>query len=236
MSYYIYAYLDPRKPGSFNYGNWTFDFEPFYIGKGSGQRYKVHLENRHLKHNSPKNQKIKKLIKSGMLPVIKMVQENITIEQQAFELEINLIAAIGRKDQGKGPLLNLYDGGHGSSKSQETRKKISETKKKQYAEGMVHPMLGRTHAPEVKLKMSQQRKGKKFSQQYKDNLKKVRCEKKCCFTKHWLVISPTSEETVVFGLGEFCRNNSLSQSHMFNVAKGQRKHHKGWKCQILSDT
>ena len=33
--YYVYIYIDPRKPGKFKYGEYEFDYEPFYIGKGS---------------------------------------------------------------------------------------------------------------------------------------------------------------------------------------------------------
>ena len=32
--FYVYAYLDPRKPGVFQYKDFRFDYEPFYIGKG----------------------------------------------------------------------------------------------------------------------------------------------------------------------------------------------------------
>jgi hypothetical protein len=34
--YYVYAFLDKSKPGNFNYGDLKFDYEPFYIGKGTG--------------------------------------------------------------------------------------------------------------------------------------------------------------------------------------------------------
>jgi hypothetical protein len=37
-SFYVYIYLDPRKPGKFHYGEYCFDYEPFYVGKGKDNR------------------------------------------------------------------------------------------------------------------------------------------------------------------------------------------------------
>lgn len=41
--YYVYAYLDPRKPGLYVYGNYKFDYLPFYIGFGKLDRLNRHL-------------------------------------------------------------------------------------------------------------------------------------------------------------------------------------------------
>ena len=43
--YYIYIYLDSRKQGEYLYGNLTFDYEPFYVGKGRRRRLTDHLTN-----------------------------------------------------------------------------------------------------------------------------------------------------------------------------------------------
>ena len=41
--FYIYALLDPRRPGIYVYGKYEFDFEPLYIGKGHNDRCDQHI-------------------------------------------------------------------------------------------------------------------------------------------------------------------------------------------------
>ena len=41
--FYVYIYLDPRKPGRYCYEEVSFLFEPIYVGKGKNNRYKTHL-------------------------------------------------------------------------------------------------------------------------------------------------------------------------------------------------
>ena len=36
--YYIYIYLDNTRPGEYVYDDLKFDYEPFYIGKGTNNR------------------------------------------------------------------------------------------------------------------------------------------------------------------------------------------------------
>lgn len=42
--FYVYVYLDPRKPGKYKYGEYEFDYEPFYVGKGTGRRIRNHFK------------------------------------------------------------------------------------------------------------------------------------------------------------------------------------------------
>jgi hypothetical protein len=77
--------LTPRKQGSFDYGETHFDYEPFYIGKGKGNRDQVHLiekdsGNRH-KHN-----KIQQIIHEGFEPFIIRLQEELS-EQETWDFE-----------------------------------------------------------------------------------------------------------------------------------------------------
>ena len=38
FEFYVYIWLDPRKLGKYVYGNYEFDHEPIYVGKGKGGR------------------------------------------------------------------------------------------------------------------------------------------------------------------------------------------------------
>ena len=49
--FYVYVYLDPRKPGNYVYGEYSFDYEPFYVGKGSNGRCTIHLCKYNLENN-----------------------------------------------------------------------------------------------------------------------------------------------------------------------------------------
>jgi hypothetical protein len=112
---YVYALLDTRKPGTFKYGRWKFDYEPFYIGKGHGNRMNDHSIRPEFDYNKFKGRLIQKIIATtGEKPLV-VVKKSGMLEEDAFALEIKLIELIGRRDKGKGPLVNLTDGGDGQS-------------------------------------------------------------------------------------------------------------------------
>lgn len=114
--FYVYVYLDPRKPGNYNYIDFKFEFEPFYIGMSK-------LENRmydHLKeaknrngYNKKKINKINKILEHNLTPIIIKVEDNLS-KSEASDLESLLISRIGRENLNKGPLTNLTDGGDGT--------------------------------------------------------------------------------------------------------------------------
>jgi hypothetical protein len=156
--FYVYVYLDPRKPGQFKYDEFSFDFEPFYVGKGKEERYIQHLLNACKDENRKKNSrlfsKIRK-IKLTIDPKIIKIKDCLT-EKQAFDLEKKIIDLIGRKNIG-GPLFNIAPGGEGTSKvSQITRDKLA-TKSKNHR-----------HSEKTKDKMSKMKKGKTYEEIYKD--------------------------------------------------------------------
>lgn len=121
-SFYVYALLDSRQPGYFVYevnGNKiSFNYEPFYIGKGGATS-----KSRPLDHFNECKEKSHNLLKSGIINKIKnlkleekyeFVFENLN-EDDAFTYEKLLIKTIGRRDLALGPLSNMTDGGEGMS-------------------------------------------------------------------------------------------------------------------------
>ncbi len=164
--YYVYAFLDGSKPGNYQYGEYFFEFEPFYIGKGCDDR--IH-HSKFDRYSPLKTRKINKITRNGgEVIAIKILDglENL----RSLDMEKLLISIIGRRDMGLGPLTNQTDGGDGrlnSHHSDETKRKISLTKisqnrrgrklpesqieyLRQINKGEKNPMFGRTHTDEVK--------------------------------------------------------------------------------------
>jgi hypothetical protein len=138
--FYIYALLDPRKPGKFQYEKddkkleEIFEFEPYYIGKGGANgegRPENHLDEavKKVKKNNHKLNLIRCLIRENLEFKYIFLKEKIT-EKEAFDFEKLYIKIIGREDLGLGPLTNLTDGGQGASGcifSEERRNQLSKT-------------------------------------------------------------------------------------------------------------
>lgn len=125
--FYIYCYRNPLK-----------NMQPFYIGKGKGNRFKDHLKTSSLNENSLKNSTIKKIINAGyeILDCIEIVKDSLT-EAEAFALEVELIASYGRKNNGTGILTNLTDGGEGAVgavRSEKLKEAISHTLKQYFVD------------------------------------------------------------------------------------------------------
>lgn len=90
----------------------VFDYRaiPLYVGVGRDDRYRRHEKDARNGEDSFKSRVIRKTLKVlGSLPVV-IIADNLTIEE-AFEIEIALISAIGRRPHG--PLVNLTAGGEG---------------------------------------------------------------------------------------------------------------------------
>ena len=69
--FYVYVYLDPRKPGKYKYGEYEFDYEPVYVGKGTNYRLNSHLyeafSNKNIWKNERKCKRICEIIKDNLI-------------------------------------------------------------------------------------------------------------------------------------------------------------------------
>lgn len=131
--FYVYALLDERKEGNYNYEiddiDISFNYEPFYIGKGTGSRLTIHEKRaKDQKNTTYKDNKIRKIWSEGKQVIKSKILDKLE-EDIALNLETQLIKEIKRKHEG-GPLINLTEGGDGlKNPSPEVRQKISEGSK-----------------------------------------------------------------------------------------------------------
>lgn len=246
--YYVYVYLDPNKPGNYVYdsGNIILDHEPFYIGKGHGNRLYDHLKLPSYDTNKLKKNKIKKILsESKSPPIIKIIKQNLH-EQAAFDYEKRLITMIGRRDLSVGPLCNLTDGGEGRSGSvvsDETKEKL-----RQINLGKPSPNKGKKLSKKVieKLKRTLAKKysdpnykrppmskktrekirianlNKKLTNQQRENIRK----------NSYIIITPENKEIEITNMSYFCEQHNLTSANMFKVLHGERYSHKGYRCYI----
>lgn len=131
--YYTYAYLDPRINVRLVVNDSIFDYEPFYIGKGTGNRFNTHKQRwSYLKKNSHKNNKIKQIINDGFVPIVYIIKSGIT-EEEALYLESHFIKEIGTRCNisgiKAGPLTNLKIDGVIQKYSNESKRKMSQSAK-----------------------------------------------------------------------------------------------------------
>jgi hypothetical protein len=80
LGYYVYLYVDPRTN------------EPFYVGKGQGERALAHLRDT---SESLKVDRIKEIQAHGLEPRIDILVHGLSSEQAAFRIEAAVIDALG---------------------------------------------------------------------------------------------------------------------------------------------
>lgn len=134
---------------------------------------------------------------------------------------------------------NLTNGGTARVISDETRQKMSESRR------------GYTPSAEARQKMSESRRGKsrrphteeskrlmslaKIGKHRSEDLKrKMAAAAAAIHAMTWEVTDPDGNKFIIVNLAEFCRNNNLLPQRMNDVAKGKQKAHKGWKCAYIN--
>jgi hypothetical protein len=67
--YYVYIYFFPEV-GEFKYGDYVFNWKPFYVGKGKGDRLFHHMQPHHLEKIHKKSEIIKNILSQNLIPVV----------------------------------------------------------------------------------------------------------------------------------------------------------------------
>lgn len=199
MEHYIYVYCDTRKPGSFKFGEFIFDYEPIYVGKGYGNRDTYHLK--YVCVNQILSRKLAKIKEANKEPEIIRLIQGLT-EIEANEAEILLIKTIGRLNLHEGTLCNMTDGGEGCRRlvqSAEHREKNAKANRGTYEE-----RYGIETAARLKRHRSKQISGGKNP-----------CSKK------YKILKPNGEIIEIHSLKSFCHQTGLTYNVLRrNVGKG----------------
>lgn len=189
-NYYTYVYSD------------SLTKQPFYVGKGKNERAWSHFS-RTDKH--PLTYKINKL-KSNGISIMVSLYSGLDEEFSLF-LEEELIAKYGRKDLGTGCLLNLTNGGEGSSgriASDTLRKNMSKAKS------------GQKYSEIARKNMSEASKNRVYTTERNKNVSKG-------LTGH-LVSEETkkkiSEKAKIYNAGE--HNGMFGKTHTEEAKQKQR--------------
>lgn len=200
MNYYTYAYLDPRVTGIWTTSNFTFLFEPFYVGKGTGKRMYSHLKSKSKHH---KTHRIADIRRDGYEPLVIQISSNVS-ELGALNEEHLFITELGTRADipgiCRGPLTNLKTDGAIQTYSLESRRLMSviastrvraphsqETKDKMKAAHarmtqeqreakalkMSNKLKGKKKTPEQCERLSKLHKGKIISQEHRDKISKA---------------------------------------------------------------
>lgn len=248
IMYYVYGLINPA------------DSQPFYIGKGSGNRAQTHLRKIPDTRNVYKENKIASIRKNGLEPEIHVYADNILDEDLAYDMEEELILKYGRKGyEPYGILTNVclgsrppnhkgksYEDIYGPERAAEQRKLRSRIQKQRGGYGP------KQHSPETieKLKIVNAGEkngmwGKHHTAESKAKISakaKLRTGKNNKHSKVYKLVDPTGKEYVLYG-GElecFCKNNNLSHGTFrkvlhLNWAQSKKGKNKGWAISYLDD-
>jgi hypothetical protein len=164
--FYVYMLCDPRKPLNDGRG---VPYEPFYVGMGKDRRAFKHFtcgvyENLYNPHKARKVKKIREA--TGRDAFLMFVRDGLT-KNEAFDLEMALIARWGRTANGSGVLTNITEGGGSLS---------YRARSKQAVEKRASSARGRPLTPEHKAKLRIRAIGRKHSPEVLARIAKTRAE------------------------------------------------------------
>ncbi len=121
--YYVYELVDPRSG------------QPFYVGKGKGDRARTHLTLGKITNNPRKDCRISEIRRSGYEPKINIVLENLT-NDEAYLQEENLIKTYGRFGYDENGILTNIKKDAKPPSQKGTKKVFTEEHKKKLSESL----------------------------------------------------------------------------------------------------
>jgi hypothetical protein len=176
---------------------------PYYVGKGHGNRAFSFQ-----RKGAPRPQDNS---------CISFVQEGLT-EQEALSLERYCILLYGRIDIGTGILRNLTDGGDGVCGLV-------------FSEDVIEAMrirnTGKQLSNETKRRIGLANKGKAIPVETRQ---KMAVAKEC---NTYEITDPNGSIHECSNLSKFAKVHGLQVANLSSVARGERKHHKGWTVRIV---
>lgn len=156
--------------------------DPFYIGKGKGDRLNEHFKG-YVEDNPLKKNIIAKARAEGVELLAEIIEDGLE-ESEAFALEMATIKKYGRRDNGSGCLCNMTDGGEGLSGfrfSEESRARMSQMRMgKPKPEGFGDRLssstkgIPRPWASEKNGPMSEENYAKIFTQEYRSKMSEIK--------------------------------------------------------------
>lgn len=216
---------------------------PFYVGKGTGRRaYRheadVRLHDHHW--NSMVLAEIRRILAASLKVIVEFVQCDMD-HDQAKLTERLIIAKIGRRNKKAGPLCNLTDGGEGSfgrvfKHSEETKEKIklscigkknSDESNIKRSMAMSGKHIGRVLSKEWIDKIAEANRGKKMSEEFRQNLKNIRLGENNPAARTFNIECYNGESTLIKthkNLKQWCKDNKVFITWILNG-----KEHNGWK-------
>jgi hypothetical protein len=226
--FYVYIICDPRE----KYKTEFCEFRPIYIGKGSGDRWFIHIKEakgicKPRGKNFIKQNWIKSIIEDGYEPIVVFAKQGLD-NDAAYELETSLIKRFGR--------INIDTTGLLTNRAVDQKTLGGGVKGMKHTKKRVITIPKELRKPRKKVSESTkaiwklQRTGRKAKKSTKELMSSQRIGSKNSNALKWEITTPSGDKFIVNGgLKTWCVENGLSFQQVYFSTKGFKtiKHGQG---------